>query len=257
MPQRPAPVVAVHEDAEAVAEAAATRLLARLVEAQTHHAVAHLALTGGGVGIATLRAVVRRGVHGAVDWRRVEVWWSDERFLPLGHPDRNETQAREAGLDTLDLDPARVHPMPASDGPDGEDLDAAAARYADLLTRHAPSDHDLPVFDVALLGVGADGHVASLFPEAPALHDERVCFGVHASPKPPAQRVTLGLGALRTAREVWVLAAGAEKAAMAAAALGGAGPVQVPAAGALGTHATLWVLDRAAAAHVPAGLLRR
>src|SRR5689334_7100665 len=143
--------VVVHRDAAAVAEAAAERLVPALVDAQRDRDVAHVGLTGGGLGIATLRALREEKTRLAVDWRRVEVWWGDERYLPAGDPERNETQAREALLDHLDLDPARVHPMPAADGPDGKDVDAAAARYAEELATAAPHRVGVPAFDVLLL----------------------------------------------------------------------------------------------------------
>src|SRR6185437_11986469 len=97
----------------------------------------------------------------AVEWRSVHLWWGDERFLPAGHPDRNETQAREALLDHIALDPARVHVMEPSDGRFGDDPDAAAADYARVLGA------SVPAFDVFLLGVGEEGHTASIFPDSP------------------------------------------------------------------------------------------
>ena len=249
--------VAVVRDADLLAETVAARLLTALVDAQARRGTASVVLTGGGVGIAALVAVRRSGARQAVDWRQVDLWWGDERYVPADDPERNERQAREALLDSLDLDPARVHPMGALGGPDGDDVDAAAARYAEELRRAAPPDHEVPPFDVLLLGMGAEGHTASIFPESPAAHDDRLVVGVHGCPKPPPTRISLGLRALNAAREVWFAVAGRDKAPMVAMALGGAGPVQVPAAGVRGRTATLWLLDEAAASALPRDLRRR
>jgi 6-phosphogluconolactonase len=253
-----APVVLVHRDADLLARAVAARLVTRLVDVQSATGLASLVLTGGGIGTAVLAALAGSPARDAVDWHAVEIWWGDERFLPGGHPDRNETQASAALLDSVDLSPHRVHPMPASDGPDGGDPEAAAMRYAaDLRAATKPEDHgEVPSFDVLLLGVGPDGHVASLFPEMPALYEDRPVVAVRGAPKPPPIRITMTLPTIRTAKEVWLVAAGAEKAPAARMALAGAGPVQVPAAGALGRYRTLWLLDRAAAAQLPTSLAR-
>ncbi len=250
------PTVVVHRDASSLASAAAERLSARLVDAQKERGVASLVLTGGGVGIATLQALRAGAGLLAVDWSRVDIWWSDERYLPHGDVERNETQARAALLDHVDLDPARVHPMPALDGPDGRDVDAAAARYAEVLAAAAPHRVGVPAFDVLLLGMGGEGHVGSIFPESPAVHDVRPVLGVHGCPKPPPTRITLGFSAMTAAREVWLLVAGAEKASAVAMALSGAGPAALPAAGAVGRTQTLWLLDEAAAAQLPPSLRR-
>jgi 6-phosphogluconolactonase len=167
----------------------------------------------------------------------VDLWWGDERFVPAGDPERNETQARAALLDALPLDPARVHPMGASDGPDGDDAEAAAARYAGELGDTRP--------DVVMLGVGEDGHVASLFPGHPAAGAIGVTAAVHDSPKPPPTRITLTMAAIQRAGEVWLIASGEGKAEAVAAALTGA---DLPAARATGRDRTLWLLDEAAAA---------
>lgn len=253
-----APLVLVHRDPDLLAQAVAARLVTRLVDAQSAAGTASVVLTGGGLGIATLAALAAAPARDAVDWRAVELWWGDERFLPDGHQERNETAARAALLDQVELSAGLVHPMPASDGPDGGDPEAAAERYATLLrTATRPEDHGaVPSFDVLLLGVGSDGHVASLFPGLPALYEERPVVAVRGAPKPPSTRLTLTLPAIRTAKEVWLIAAGAEKAPAVRMALSGAGPVQVPAAGAVGRQRTLWLLDRAAAAELPSSLAR-
>lgn len=252
------PTVLVHRDQKVLAQAVAARLVTRLVDVQAARGSASLVLTGGGVGIAVLRELAATGARDAIDWRNLDVWWGDERFLPSGDPERNETAARAALLDHVDVDPERVHPMPASDGPDGDDPEAAAERYADELRAAArPEDHGpVPSFDVLMLGMGPDGHVASLFPGLPALYDERPVVAVRGAPKPPPIRITLTLPSIQAAKEVWVIAAGEEKAGAARMALSGAGPVQVPAAGARGRQRTLFLLDRAAAGRLPPGIER-
>jgi 6-phosphogluconolactonase len=244
--------VVVHADPKVLAEAVAARLIVRLLDAQAERGGAGVVLTGGRVA-AEVYAALRDGpARDAVDWSTVDFWWGDERFLPAGHADRNETQARAALLDALPVDPARVHPMPASDGPDGDDPEAAAARYAAELARAArPGTASLPHFDVLLLGVGEDGHVASVFPEHPVAYETRPVAAVRGAPKPPPVRLTLTIPAINTAEEVWLIATGDGKASAVRLALSGGGPVQVPAAGVHGVDRTLWLLDRAAAAEVP------
>jgi 6-phosphogluconolactonase len=186
------PTVLVHHDPHQLAGAVAARLVTRLVDVQAARGSASVVLTGGGTGIDVLRSIAESPARDAVDWAHLDVWWGDERFLPEGDPERNETQAREALLDHVDLDPARVFPMLAESA-DVPDPETSAARYAEALAAAAqPEDHGpVPRFDVLLLGVGPDGHIASLFPEHPGLHDERPVIAVHGSPKPPPLRVSL------------------------------------------------------------------
>jgi 6-phosphogluconolactonase len=244
--------VVVHPDAGVLAQAAAARLIVRLVDAQASRGYACVVLTGGRVADAMYRALRDSPARDAVNWSLVDFWWGDERFLPAGHPDRNETQAHAALLDLLPVDAARVHPMPPADGPDGDDPEAAAARYAaELAAAARPGTARLPHFDLLLLGVGEDGHVASIFPEHPVAYEKRPVGAVRGSPKPPPTRLTLTLPALNTAEEAWLIAAGAAKAGAVGMAMAGAGAVQVPAAGVHGVERTLWLLDRAAASEVP------
>jgi 6-phosphogluconolactonase len=251
-----APAVVVHRTADLLASAVAARLVTRLVDLQSTGRVPSVVLTGGTIADRVHRAVAESAARDAVDWGRVHLWWGDERFLPDGDPDRNETQVRSALLDHVAADPALVHPMPADDG--NLDADAAAERYAEALRRAAaPEDHGaVPTFDVVMLGIGPDGHVASLFPEHPTLYDERAAVGVHGSPKPPPTRVSLTFGSLNRGREVWFLASGESKARAVRLALGGAGRMQIPAAGVNGSTRTLWLLDAAAASQLPPGLHR-
>lgn len=253
-----APTVIVHRDPGLLARAVAARLVTRLVDVQAARGGASVVLTGGGIGTATLAELAAAPARDAIAWNRLDVWWGDERFVPSGHGERNETGARAALLDAVDVDPARVHPMPSSDGPDGRDPEAAAERYAaQLRAATRPEDHGLvPSFDVLMLGIGPEGHVASLFPGMPALYDERPVVAVRGAPKPPPTRITLTLPAIQTAREVWVIAAGEEKASAVRLALSDAGHVQVPAAGARGRQHTLFLLDRAAASKLPPEMSR-
>lgn len=252
------PTVLVHRDPTLLARAVAARLVTRLVDAQAAHSAASLVLTGGRIGIATLAALADAPAREAVDWKRLDLWWGDERYLPAGHPDRNETQARQALLDQLDLDPGRIHGVPAADDPRFDGPEAAAEWYAgELAAATRPEDHGpVPSFDVLLLGVGPDAHVASVFPELPAAYEERPVVAVRGAPKPPPTRISLTLPAIRCAREVWLVASGEDKAGAVRLALSGAGEVQVPAAGARGRGRTLWLLDREAASQLPPGLSR-
>jgi 6-phosphogluconolactonase len=250
--------VVVHRNAELLARSVAARLSTRVVEVQASEGHAHIVLTGGGVGTAVLAELAVSPARESIDWAQLHVWWGDERFVPAGHVDRNDVAARAALLDRVPIDPAKVHPMPASDGPDQGDVEAAARRYAAELAGEARHvDHGVvPAFDVLLLGVGEDGHVASLFPGLPALFDERAVVGVHGAPKPPPTRLSLTLRSIRAAHEVWLIAAGAGKAGAVNLALGGAGAVEIPAAGAQGRQRTLWLLDEAAAKNVPRSMAR-
>lgn len=244
-----------YPDEAGLADAIAARLITHLVTRQADTGAAHVCLTGGGIGTACLAAINASPGRDSIDWKHVDIWWGDERYAPTGDPDRNETGARTALLDHVAIDPARVHPI---EGPDhSPDVDESAARYAAALLRASqPSDHaPVPSFDVCLLGIGPEGHIASLFPESPAIHDDRPVVAVRNSPKPPPTRVSLTLPSINASREVWILASGAEKAPAIRDALSGvAGPFQVPAAGARGREHTLYLVDDAAASLLPEDL---
>jgi 6-phosphogluconolactonase len=250
---RPVPDVVIEPDADRLARAVAEALVARLAAAQAVRGTASLVVTGGGIGTAVLEHVAglaAEPVRETVDWTAVDVWWGDERFVPAADDERNEKQARAALLDVVGVPAGRVHAMPASDG-EFTEPEEAAAWYAAQLTAAAPEGSPLPRFDVLLLGMGPEGHSASIFPHSPAVRDERPVFAVRNCPKPPPTRVSLGFGAINGAEEVWLLVTGESKAVAVAGALGGAAPEEIPAAGVCGRQATRWLLDAAAASRLP------
>lgn len=234
------PEVVIYSTPDLLAAATAARLITTLVDLQSTGRVPAVALTGGGVGIKLLVQLKESAARDAVDWSRVEIFWGDERFVPSSDPERNEKQAREALLDHVPVNPARVHAMAASDGEFGDDVDAAAAAYGDIIDGRAG-------LDLIMLGMGDEGHVASIFPESPAVYDTRSVVPVRDCPKPPPTRVSLTLPTIRRAAEVWIITAAESKAGAVASALGGADEVELPAAGATGRSRTLWLLDRQSA----------
>lgn len=239
----PANTVEVHDDTDALITAAAARFVAVVVAAQAARGSASVVLTGGGTGIGLLELV--RKSPGDIDWSTVDVFWGDERFVPAGDAERNDRQARQALLDQVPVDPSRVHAVATSDGEYPDPVEAAAEYSA---AAHAYlAEHG--AFDLHLLGMGGEGHVNSLFPHTDAVREQHeLVVAVPDSPKPPPVRVTLTLPAVRRSRHVVLVVGGAAKAEAVAAALAGADPVDIPAAGATGIDSTTWLLDRDAAA---------
>ncbi|GAY18341.1 6-phosphogluconolactonase [Mycobacterium sp. shizuoka-1] len=243
-------IVETYPDTAALVAAVGDRLVEAITAAVAARGQAHIVVTGGGTGIGLLEHVRAHGA--AIDWPNVHVYWGDDRFVPAEDAERNDKQAREALLDHVDIPAANVHPMAPSDGEFGDDLDAAARGYADVLAATAEPGEPTPVFDVHLLGMGGEGHVNSLFPHTPAVAEtRRLVVGVEDSPKPPPRRITLTLPAVTRSREVWLVVSGAAKADAVAAAIGGASADEVPAAGAAGREATVWLLDTEAAGKLP------
>lgn len=238
--------ILIHENPEATAHAIAARLITSIADALAARGVAHVVVTGGSLGIAALEAVAANPAKASVNWSQVHFWWGDERFVATHSPDRNVLQAEAlfAALDELGLDRDTVHAMGASDN--FASAEEAAAAYAAELAAEAPEGAAGPEFDVLMLGMGPDSHVASLFPNH--TRDEQLgVFAVHDSPKPPPHRVTLSFETINTAREVWLIVAGADKAPALAKAQHEVNEAAVPASAVQGTEATRWIVDRAAA----------
>jgi len=238
-------VLEVAPDAGALAAAVAGRLVAVVTAAVSDGGVAHVALTGGSMGGAVVTALADLDLDPGT-WHRVHLWWGDERFVPAGDQDRNDQQARDAGLDRLPIPAGQVHAVPAGSDPAG--LDDAAQAYAAELAGQPDAVNGVPAFDVVLLGVGPDGHVASLFPGRPELGvTDATTVAVTGSPKPPPLRVSLTLPTLRSAQRVWFVVSGADKSAAVAAAWARPGDRSLPASLVRGTAETVWWLDQAAA----------
>ncbi|MFH7324145.1 6-phosphogluconolactonase [Aeromicrobium sp. JJY06] len=230
--------IQIFDSANDLALAVSRQLAARVQSVTAAGRPPRIVLTGG-----TIAGRIYGRLSGEnADWTRAEYWWGDERFVPEGHEDRNDRQAREGFLDRLGVPADHVHAMPAH----GCDLSMADA--ADAYAKTLPEDP----FDVVLLGVGPDAHIASLFPGHPQVHEtERRAVEVFDSPKPPPQRITLTYPALNHTRATWFVVSGADKAEAVAKAMSGTPIDEAPAAGARGLEETLWFLDTAAASKLP------
>jgi 6-phosphogluconolactonase len=246
--------VLVHADRDSLARAVAARFLVTVGEILTARDEATIVLTGGGLGTEVLAAVNASHRRDSIDWSRVNLWWGDERWVAAGDPERNDTGAREALLDHVALDPRRVHWFPASDGPD--DLDAAARRYAAELAGAAAGGSGMPHFDITFLGVGPDGHIASLFPGRDGIRVAQPgVVPVRNSPKPPPERLSLTLPTINSSDRIWLCLAGADKASALGLALADVSTVEVPVSGAHGKLETLFFVDQSAAVGVPQDLI--
>jgi 6-phosphogluconolactonase len=210
-------------DPQALAYAAANFIAARIAVVIAERGSCHLALAGGGTPQAAY--LLMREMN--IDWSRLHIWFGDERCLPVGHAERNDTMARLALLGHTPLPAVQLHPIPTELGPE-----AAADIYSDQLGT-------IEQLDIVLLGLGEDGHTASLFPGNAALELDTAAVPVFGAPKPPSQRVSLSLNAIRQAGERIVLVAGSGKRGSLARILAG---VPLPAA-MIGE--ALWFVDEA------------
>lgn len=234
------PQVVRYADADELAERAATRLLATLIELQRDGRVVQVCLTGGRIAHQVYARLGEQVAGSALDPSRLELWWGDERFVPTGDPERNAGPTLALLAGHFPLDPARTHPMPSADGV--IDAGASAATYAKELgdTR----------FDVCLLGMGPDGHVASIFPNHPSSEPTtQPVIGVSDAPKPPPERISLTIATLNESSQVWFLISGAEKSNALTRSL--AGDTSLPAGRVAGRDRTLWLVDQAAASELP------
>lgn len=234
--------VRVHESSEALASSVASLLVEAIAAAQAAGGVPAICLTGGTIADRIHHEVARIGASCEVDWSMVEFWWGDERYLETQSPDRNAYQAKVAFLDALGVPARNIHTMPSTGS--SCSVDEGARAYAAELARRGGRP-----FLITMLGVGPDGHVASLFPGRTGVEaTDATAIAVVGSPKPPPQRISLTLPALNNAESVWLVASGPEKAAAVRDAIIDG---DLPAGRVRGLDETVWYLDRDAAADLP------
>ncbi|EPH00325.1 6-phosphogluconolactonase [Propionibacterium sp. oral taxon 192 str. F0372] len=232
-----------YRDLGELATGMAGRLARRIVELQAIKDRVHIALPGGTTAHAVFEALAGLAPAVQLDPSKLELWWTSERYVPTTDLNRNSTQALAILARTIQLVSAQVHPMPSTKGT--TDPSEAAWAYA--------KDLGEVDFDICLLGLGVDGHVASIYPGHPSMRSQaekgmRV-IGVSEAPLPPAERISVTLSTINRSDEVWLMAAGPSKAA--AAARGINHDDRIPAGLVHGLSATYWFLDRAAAAELP------
>lgn len=228
--------IRLFDNADAVAMAAASEVVELLAKLSDEQQIVHFALTGGTVGILTLKML--SSVDGSgVDWSKIHIWWGDERFVAADSSDRNANQARDAWLANSSIPDENIHEFPAETS--AVNLDAAARIFQKTLAELAPK------FDLVLLGMGPDGHVASLFPghEGKAYGAEVIAEA--DSPKPPAQRLSFSYEALNGADRIWFTVAGSDKAQAVREVIENV-DCQLPAAKVLGRLETVWFVDASA-----------
>lgn len=229
------------DDADDVSSTVAARLLDRLLALQASQPVVHLCLTGGDTANAMYEKFAELADGSDLDASKLQLWWGDERFVPATDPARNSLQAISRLARTISIKSADTHMMAAADGRK-DPHESAAAYEAELGDT---------TFDITLLGIGTDGHVASIFPNHPSSEPTtKAVIGVTDSPKAPSERITLTVPSLKRSHEVWFLATGDAKAHAVAEALRGA--PEAPGAEITGESATLWFLDKGAAEGLPA-----
>ncbi|GAA3660169.1 6-phosphogluconolactonase [Microbacterium marinilacus] len=246
--------VVVLPDKAGLAEGVANRFVGKLAQLTQEGRPVHVSLTGGSMGSAVLAAAADHGWAENIDWSLVHFWWSDERFVPSDDTERNAGQARAALLDRVGVPAGNVHEPASTDG--GLSLDEAADAYAAELARFGTDGREWPEFDICFLGVGPDGHIASLFPDRrEVLVRDRAVLAVRDSPKPPPERITFTLPVINSSVRIWMVVSGADKASALGLMLAGAGPASVPAAGAEGTARTVVFVDQDAATDVPEDLI--
>lgn len=224
-----------------VAHQAAEVIVATLSEVLANKPRAHVALTGGTVGILTLEVLGKTIIENDIDLSKVHFWWGDERFVESASTDRNYIQAKKAMLDFLTIPAGNLHPFPASD--DALALETARAQFQEMIEKVFGDSE--PAMDLTILGMGPDGHVASLFPGNDL--NGALIIAVQDSPKPPPQRLSFSMDLINTSQKILFVVAGIDK-AEAFESVHKDPECELPAAKVEARGETLWIVDEAAGA---------
>lgn len=248
-------------DGERLAAEMVGTLIGVLARRQQAGGVASISCTGGSMGQAFAQRLVELHERNdqsltQVDWTAVHYWFGDERYVPVGHPERNDGLLQDF-FDRLEVPAENIHRVLGPESSD--DVTDSAYAYAEQLRAVYPElterfaserDERTPIFDVLMLGVGPDGHVASLFPGHQAAKASGITVGLTDSPKPPPERVSFTNELINSSARVWILAVGAGKAQVLADAFTCA-DTELPVARVSGAEQTMWWLDHAAAEKLP------
>jgi 6-phosphogluconolactonase len=224
-----------------VARQAATEIIATIVSVLEEKDTFHISLTGGTVGILTLEVLAQQEELVNLDLSKVHFWWGDERFVESDTAERNANQAKEVFLNAISIPESNIHEFPASN--QGLDLESARTFFeSDLVAAFAGKE---PKMDLTILGMGPDGHVASLFPGHE--HNQTLIVAEHESPKPPRQRLSMSMELVNNSDRIIFVVAGMDK-AEAVGFVHQDEECDLPAAKVSAIGETLWIIDGAAGA---------
>lgn len=233
--------IRVFDNAEEISEAVAEESLQAILNAVQNKGKAELVLTGGTLGIAVLEKMHINPTSQEIDWNNVHIWWGDERFLVIDSLERNDLQAVTAFLRHISIPASNIH-FPETTT-NTANVKMAAAEYETELLEHFGSEDEI-YFDALLLGIGPDGHIASLFPHHETLLSESLVVSVTDSPKPPPERISFSFKTISKAEKIWTFASGAAKAEAIEKALNGALKDEIPLVGVFAKDAKYLYLDK-------------
>ncbi|MBX3311425.1 MAG: 6-phosphogluconolactonase [Microbacteriaceae bacterium] len=238
--------ITVLDDPESIANKVAEEVLAVVKSAVESRGSAELVLTGGTLGIAVLESMRNASLVTEIDWRNVHVWWGDERFVEIDSLERNDLQAVNALLRHISIPASNIH-FPETTT-NCVSVDKAATDYEADLLEHFGSKKTI-YFDALLLGIGPDGHIASLFPGQETLDSKSLVVAVTNSPKPPPERISFSFKTITKANKIWAFASGAGKAEAINKALNGAQKHEIPLVGVFALDEQYLYLDKELAAN--------